>query len=80
VTVGLELAGKVADDDGMMASTPRADSVTPSRPVVPLAVPIDPQGLVDGILARPLFASTRRPTAEAPSGPAPVDRRGRLTP
>lgn len=72
VTVGLELAGKVADDDGMMASSQRPDSVTPSRPVVPPAVPIDPPVLVDGILVRPLFASTRRPTVDAPSGPAPM--------
>jgi len=71
VTIALELSGGVADDGGVMISTPRPDSVMPSRPATPPVANDDLQALTDGILARPLFSSTRRPAADAPSGPAP---------
>lgn len=67
-TIALELTGGVADDGGMMASTLRPAPALPSR-VASLPVEADRQALVDGILARPLFATTRRPT-DAPAGPA----------
>jgi hypothetical protein len=65
VTIALELPGIVADDGAMIATVP---SPTPARPnpAIPLRVTrVDRDELVDGILARPLFAATRRPAAVA---------------
>lgn len=70
-TIALELTGGVADDGGMMASTPRSAPALPSRAAASPVLEDDRQALVDGILARPLFATTRRP-ADAPAGPAPT--------
>ena len=70
-TIALELTGGVADDGGMMASTPRPAPALPSRAAASPVLEDDRQALVDGILARPLFATTRHP-ADAPAGPAPT--------
>lgn len=70
-TISLELTGRVADDGDMIASTPRPPSAL-LKPAAPShALEEDRQALLDNILARPLFAATRRPVA-APSGPAPT--------
>lgn len=72
VAITLELTGGVADDGGMIASTPRPAPALPSRAAA-LPVPEeDRQALVDGILARPLFATTRRPADAPAAGPAPT--------
>ncbi len=56
----------------MIASPPRPAPAPPSRAAALRVPEEDRQGLVDGILARPLFATTRR-LADAPAaGPAPV--------
>jgi len=60
-TIGFELTTRVGDDGGMIASTPRP---LPTAPKPAAALPVlgkDRQMLVDGLLARPLFATTRRP-------------------
>jgi len=70
-TIALELTGRVADDGDMIADTSRPTPVA-SKPSAPRpAREEDRQALLDAILARPLFASTRRPVA-APTGPAPL--------
>ena len=71
-TIALELTGGVADDDGMMAPTLRSAPASPSRAAASPVPDDDRQGLVDGILARPLFATTRRPADAPAAGPAPV--------
>ncbi len=68
-TISLELTGRVADDGNMIASTPRPTPALPKLAAPSSALEEDRQALLDSILARPLFASTRRPVA-APSGPA----------
>lgn len=68
-TIAFEFTRSVTDDDGMIASTPRPFLTTP-EPVA--ALPAPDKGwpmLADSILARPLFAATRRPTAAAPAPP-----------
>ena len=68
-TIALELPGIVADESVMISSTPRPP---PARPSPAAAAPITRDGrqeMVDGIVARPLFAATRRPAAVL-AGPA----------
>jgi len=57
----------------MIAPPPRPTPAPPSRDAERRGPEEDRQGLVDGILAQPLFATTRR-LADAPAaaGPAPV--------
>ncbi len=69
--ISLELTGRVADDGDMIASTPRPPPALPNPAAPSPALEEDRQALLDGILARPLFAATRRPVT-APSGPAPA--------
>jgi len=71
VTIALELGGGVSDDGAMIAPAPRPAPAPPSRAAVPLVPQEDRQALADGILARPLFATNRRPPdAPAAAGPA----------
>ncbi len=73
VTIALELTGGVSDDGAMIASAPRPAPAPPSRAAAPPVPPEDRQALVDGILARPLFATNRRPPDAPPAaGPAPA--------
>ena len=69
-TIALELTRGTADDGGMIAPAPRPALATPpSRAAAPPSEE-DRQGLVDGILARPLFATARRPADAPAAGPA----------
>ncbi len=70
-TISLELTGRVADDGDMIANTSRPNPVASKLPTPRHALEEDRQALLDAILARPLFASTRRPVVAA-SGPAPL--------
>jgi hypothetical protein len=68
-TIALELPRIVADDSVMISSTPHP---LPARPSPAVATPVardSRQEAVDDILARPLFAATRRPVAIL-AGPA----------
>lgn len=64
-TIALELPGIVADDGAMIATVPSPTPARPSPAKLPRVARVDRDELVDGILARPLFAVTRRPTAVA---------------
>lgn len=68
-TIALELTRGTADDGGMIAPVPRSAPALPSRAAAPPSEE-DRQGLVDGILARPLFATSRRPADAPAAGPA----------
>ena len=68
-TIALELTRGTADDGGMIAPAPHPAPALPSRAAVSPSEE-DRQGLVDGILARPLFATTRRPADAPAAGPA----------
>lgn len=83
-TIALELKGVVADDNAMIPTNSRlpaaraepaaASAVTPA----PIERGVDGrQAMVDGALARPLFAATRRPAATAliaaPAAAAPAN-------
>lgn len=73
-TIALELNGVVADDDAMTPTNSRLPAAR-AEPATLSAVPPAPgergvdgrQAVVDGVLARPLFAATRRPAAIAPT-------------
>lgn len=87
-TIALELNGVVADDDAMTPTNSRLPAAR-AEPAAPSAVPPAPgergvergvdgrQAVVDGVLARPLFAATRRPAAivptAAPAAAAPAN-------
>lgn len=68
-TIALELARGTSDDGGMTVPAPRPAPALPSRAA---ASPLeeDRRGLVDGILARPLFATARRPPDAPAASPA----------
>ncbi len=68
-TIALELTRGTTDDGGMIAPAPRPAPTLPSRAAAPPSEE-DRQELVDGILARPLFATTRRPADAPAAGPA----------
>ncbi len=55
-----------------MAPPPRPVPAPPSRAAAPPVPEEDRQALVDGILARPLFATNRRPADAPAAGPAPT--------
>lgn len=65
VTIALELPGIVADDGAMIATVPSPTPLRPSAATPARLARVDQAELVDGILARPLFAVTRRPAAVA---------------
>ena len=71
-TIALELTRGVSDDDAMIAPIPRFAPAPPSRTAAPLVPEEDRQAFVDAILARPLFAASRRPADAPAAGPAPV--------
>lgn len=78
-TIALELNGVVADDDAMIPTNSRPPAARAEPTATPSAVRPAPgergvergvdsrQAVVDGVLARPLFAATRRPAATAPT-------------
>ncbi len=68
-TIALELTGRVGDEGGMIATSPPPPDVRPSPAVAPTRSHNGRQELPNGILARPLFAATRRPAAVL-AGPA----------
>jgi len=65
--IALELMGKGADDGAMIANTQLP--ATPTLAAAALLPRSDRPALMDGILARPLFATTRRPAIRL-AGPA----------
>lgn len=79
-TIALELNGVVADDDAMSPKDSRPPAARAEPAAAQSAVPLAPaersadgrQAVVDAILARPLFAATRRPAAVA-AAPAPAE-------
>ena len=78
VAIGLELAGVVADEGAMIASTPRP---SPARPSTPAGAPIArgiQEDLADGVFERPLFAPARRRATVAATSAAPLVNLPRL--
>lgn len=69
-TMAFEFTRSAMDDAGMIASTPRLFLTVPEPVAAPPVPDKDRAMLADGIIARPLFAATRRPTA-VPATPAP---------
>lgn len=71
-TIGLELWSMFADDGAMIPSAPRLTLARPGPPA-PNTAPALPRGVpTESLLARPLFAPTRRPAAVAARPDAPA--------
>lgn len=76
-TIALELSRISKDDGGMIAAAVRPSSARPGSATAPLEMADGREALVGGILARPLFAPTRRPptvAARVQGAPAPLPR------